>query len=164
MKKALLILSLCILSFPVWALQAPQTENYILNDNSQQVLSTQGINDPIRDGAYKIINSDPNTPGGSGSLVGIIWVNNQITDHQTAKNNTLAMAQRILNYALWLLSLVALIYLIINGVMVMTAAGDDTQYKKGLKSIKNAIIALAGIGASRLIVSLIFWLISQFIL
>ena len=48
--------------------------------------------------------------------------------------------------------------------MVMTAAGDDTQYKKGLKSIKNAIIALAGIGASRLIVSLIFWLISQFIL
>ena len=72
MKKALLILSLCILSFPVWALQAPQTENYILNDNSQQVLSTQGINDPIRDGAYKIINSDPNTPGGSGSLVGII--------------------------------------------------------------------------------------------
>lgn len=37
----------------------PDSENYILNENDQQVLNTQGIDDPLRDGAYDII--DPQT-------------------------------------------------------------------------------------------------------
>jgi hypothetical protein len=59
-----------------------------------------------------------------------------------------------------MLSLVALMYLIFNGFMILTAGGDDAQYKKGIGSIKNALIAIAGIGASWLIVSFIFWLIA----
>jgi hypothetical protein len=51
----------------VYALQIPETENYILNENAQQVLDTKGINDPIRDGAFKIIDSDT-TISGSGEL------------------------------------------------------------------------------------------------
>lgn len=159
MKKALIIALGMIWISGAYALQIPETENYILNDNAQQVLDTQGINDPIRDGAYKIINSDPSTPGWSWSLMGIVWVNSQITDHQTAKNNTLQIVKNIVNYALGMLSLVALVYLIFHGFMVVTAGGDDTQYKNGLKSIKNALIAIAGIGASWLIVSFIFRLI-----
>jgi hypothetical protein len=61
---------------------------------------------------------------------------------------------------LGLLGLVALIYLIYNGFLILTAAGDEAQYKKGLQSVKYAAIALAGIGASWLIVSLIFYGIS----
>lgn len=159
MKKALIIALGMIWMSRVYALQIPETENYILNEDAQQVLDTQGINDPIRDGAYKLIDTDAATSG-TGELGGIVGVNDQISDHQTAKNNTLQVVKNIVNYALALLSLVALVYLIFNGFLILTAAGDDTQYKNGLKSIKNAIIAIAGIGASWLIVSFIFRLIN----
>jgi len=71
--------------------------------------------------------------------------------------------KKIINYALWMLSLVALIYLIYHGFLILTAAGEEEQYKKGLKGIKYAAIAIVGIGASRLIVSFIFWLINLII-
>jgi hypothetical protein len=62
-----------------------------------------------------------------------------------------------------MLGLVALIYLIYHGFLIVTAAGDDTQYKKGLKGIKFAAIAMVGVGASWLIVSGIFRLIALII-
>lgn len=62
-----------------------------------------------------------------------------------------------------MLGLVALVYLIYHGFLIVTATGDDTQYKKGLKGIKFAAIAIAGIGASWLIVSGIFRLIALII-
>jgi len=159
MKKLVLIISLlCWLSL-CRALQIPETENYILNENPQQVLDTQGVNDPIRDWAFLIIDSNGSSSG-SWELNGIIWVNNQITDHNTAKNQTLQAVKRIINYVLSLLWLVALVYLIYNGFLILTAAGDETQYKTGIKSLMNAVIAIAGIGASWLIVSLIFRLIT----
>jgi len=160
MKKLFIIVLGLVWTSGVFALQIPETENYTLTTDTQQVLDTQGINDPLRDGAYKLINSDPNSPGWSGSLAGIVGVDSQITDHATAKNATLQVVKNIVNYALGLLFLIALVYLIFNGFLILTAGGDDTQYKKGLKSIKNALIAIAGIGASRLIVSAIFRLIS----
>ena len=54
-------------------------------------------------------------------------------------------------------------YLIYHGFLMVTATGDDTQYKKGIKGIKFAAIAIAGIGASWLIVSAIFRLIALLI-
>ena len=33
----------------------PDSENYILNENDQQVLNTENIGDPLRDGAYNIV-------------------------------------------------------------------------------------------------------------
>ena len=62
-----------------------------------------------------------------------------------------------------MVGLVALVYLIYHGFLILTAAGDETQYKKGLKGIKFAAIAMVGIGASWLIVSAIFWLIALII-
>ena len=59
--------------------------------------------------------------------------------------------------------MVALVYLIYHGFIMLTAAGDDAQYKKGLKGIKFAAIAIVGIGLSRLIVSGIFRLIDLII-
>jgi hypothetical protein len=71
MKKFILISLLLTCFASTWALEIPETENYILNENSQQVLDTQGVNDPIRDGAFRIV--DSNGAGtGSGELQGII--------------------------------------------------------------------------------------------
>lgn len=150
--------------FIVWfgvcgAIQIPEIENYILTEHPQQVLDTQGINDPIRDGAFWIVDSN-GADEGSGELQGIIWPNDQIFDHNTAKNHTLQLIKNIVNYVLGFLALVALSYLIYNGFLIVTAWGDDTQYKKGIKSLQYAAIAIAWVGASWLIVSFIFWLIA----
>ncbi|MEI8090829.1 MAG: hypothetical protein WCG98_00790 [bacterium] len=71
--------------------------------------------------------------------------------------------KNVLNYVLSFLALVALIYLIFNGYLILTAAGDETQYKKGIKSLQYAVMAIAGIGASRLLVSLILRLLNLII-
>lgn len=162
MKKFILIAMILSCFTSTRALQIPETENYILNENSQQVLDTQGVNDPIRDGAFWIVDSN-GAGAGSGELQGILGPNGQITDHTTAQNQTLQLVKNIINYVLGFLALVALVYLIYNGFLILTAGGDDTQYKKGMWSLKYAVIAIAGIGASWLIVSLIFRLLNLII-
>ncbi|HMS91654.1 MAG TPA: hypothetical protein PKC87_05515, partial [Candidatus Absconditabacterales bacterium] len=134
-------------------------ENYILNENDQQILNTQNINDPLRDGAYNIINP----VSGTGTLSGVLGVGDKISSHQNAQNKTMDVIKNMINYALGMLALIALVYLIYHGFLILTASGDDTQYKKGLSGIKYAAIAIAGIGASRLVVSAIFWLIALMI-
>ena len=123
------------------------------------MLNTQGVNDPIRDGAFRVVDSN-GAGAGSGELQGILGPNGQITDHAVAQNQTLQLVKNIINYVLGLLALVALIYLIYNGFLILTAGGDDTQYKKGIASLKYAMIAIVGIGASWLIVSMIFKILS----
>lgn len=133
----------------------PDSQNYILNENDQQVLNSQNINDPLRQGAYNVIQ-----PGGSTGTAGIVGVDNPISTHQNAQSKVMAVIKNIINYALWMIALIALIYLIYHGFLILTAAGDDAQYKKGLSWAKFAAIAIAGIASSRLIVSMIFRLIA----
>jgi hypothetical protein len=92
----------------------------------------------------------------SWDIVGI-W--DKISSHENAQNQTLQVIKNLLNYALGMLWLVALIYLIYHGFLIVTAAGDDTQYKKWLSGVKYAAIAIVGIGVSWLVVSWIFWLL-----
>ncbi len=143
----------------VWYAQmiVPDSQNYILNTNLQEVINTQGIEDPLRDGAYNI------TQSGSESTLDLVSTDNKISSHQTAQIKTMNIIKSMLNYALGMVGLVALVYLIYHGFLILTAAGDETQYKKGLKGIKFAAIAMAGIGTSWLIVSAIFWLIALII-
>lgn len=134
----------------------PDSQNYILNENGQQVLNTDNIQDPLRDGAYTIIQSE----GWESTVEGIFGEDDKIGSHLNAQHKTLNIVKTAINYALGMISLVALLYLIYNGVLMVTAAGEDTQYKKGSQGIKYAVIALIGVGSSRLIVSVIFWLIT----
>lgn len=145
----------------VWYAQmiVPDSENYILNENDQQVLNTENISDPLRDGAYNIIQPSEWV----WALSGVVGVGDKISSHQNAQSKTMTVIKNIINYALWLVALVALVYLIYHGFLIVTAGGDDTQYKKGLKWIKFAAIAMVGIGASRLIVSGIFRLLALII-
>lgn len=146
----------------VWYAQmiVPDSQNYILNENDQQVLNTENINDPLRDGAYNIIEPQWWT----GALSGVVgaW-ESLISSHETAQNKVMTVVKNLINYALWMVALVALVYLMYHGFMILTAAGDEAQYKNGLKWVKFAAIALVGIGMSWLIVSAIFWLIALMI-
>ena len=162
MKKfiiASILIVMGILSVSFGQMVVPDSQNYILNESDQQVLNTQGISDPLRDGAYNMIQPD----NGTGT-VGVLWADEaKITSYQNAQTRTMGIIKKALNYLLWSLSLIALIYLIYHGFLILTAAGDDAQYKKWLSGIKYAAIAISGIGASWLIVSIIFWLINLII-
>jgi hypothetical protein len=92
----------------------------------------------------------------------IWWITNnedQITSHKEAESQVMQIIKNVINYALWLLSLISLVYLIYHGFLMITAAGDDTQYKKWLKWLKFAAIALAWIWLSWIVISFIFYII-----
>lgn len=133
----------------------------IYTTDANEAIDTQDINSPLREGAYKVIVWDESKS--EQKIWGITSSDDKITDHQTAKSEVLGIISNFINYALWLLSLVALIYLIYKGIIVLTAAWDDTKYKEWLKWVRYAVIAIAGIWLSWIIVSFIFYVIDGLI-
>ena len=72
----------------------------------------------------------------------------------------LTTIRRAINWVLWILATITLVIMIYAGFLMVTSAGDDKKYQKGLWIIKYAAIWLAIIGLSWLIVSVIFWFIN----
>ncbi len=167
MKKLLLTISLLCVMLLMWssqALQVPGPKSTIYNEDIHKAVNTDNIDNPIRDGSFMIIDNT-NTRESNEQADKIWWIVNvwPIQEFSEAKNDVLTIIKNIINYALWLLGLIALIYLIAHGFMIVTAAGDDEKYKKWLKWIKYAAIALWGVGLSFFIISFIFRLINVII-
>lgn len=135
--------------------------NTILNTDPNAAINTDlwwwTIWDPIRQWAYQVVKSDD----GNYTIDGIVDNDSEITKHSTALNRAFWIIKNIINRALWLLSLVALIYLLIHWFMIVTAAWDEAKYKKWLKWITNAAIAIWWIWLSWFIVSFIFRVITN---
>lgn len=72
----------------------PDSQNYILNENMQEVLNTNGIQDPLRDGAYNM------TQSGTESRLDVVSSDNKISTYQNAKEQTMNIIKSIINYAL----------------------------------------------------------------
>jgi len=62
---------------------------------------------------------------------------------------------------LGMLATIALVICLYAGFLMVTAAGDDTKYKKGLDILKKSGIGLIVIGLSWMIVSLVMWVIGN---
>jgi len=135
-------------------------EATIFNSDQDQYIDANDISNPIRDWAYTAIKS----PDQSNEIWWVQWATDKIEDHSSAREKTFTIVKNLINYALWILSLIALIYMIYHGIIILTAAGDDAKYKQGMKGIKFAAIALIWIWFSWIIVSSIFWLIFEIIL
>lgn len=111
--------------------------------------------DPIRYWVQTITNGEDNAWG----IIGILHTN-IISNHMEALNDTLRIVQNIVNYALGLVWLVALIYILFHWFIILTAGDDDSKQKKWIKWIKNGFIAMAWIALSRIIVSFLLRLIN----
>lgn len=94
------------------------------------------------------VNSIQGIPGASNATA---WWSRALID----------VIKNFINWVLGILSLIALIILLYGGFNMVTAAGDETKYKKGFKILQQAAVGLAVIGVSRLVVSVIFWLLGQ---
>ena len=127
----------------------------IYNTEIENAINTQynweDINDPIRIWAGWVL---------SGGIEWIVSSDEEIDGYETALQRILKTIQNIVNYTLWILGLVALIYLIVQWFTILTAAWDDSKVKKWLKWIKNAFIAIAWIWLSRIIITFIIRLIN----
>ena len=160
--KKLWYTTFLLLIWICWAQLEIPWQATIFNDNQDQYINANNISNPIRDWAYTAIKSPEWT--------WISWVwwaddsDQKIEDHLTAKTKTLDIIKNLINYALGLLSLVALAYMIYHGIIILTAAGDDTKYKEWLKWVKYAAIALIWVWLSRIFVSSIFRLIFNVLL
>lgn len=103
---------------------------------------------------------------------GSLWMTNaQIIAQDTQYNpnesttlqedSLLRTVKSFINRILWLLSLIALAICLRWWFQMLTAAGDETKYKKWFTILKQAWFWLAIIGLSWLIVSLVFWIINS---
>lgn len=154
--------AIALLSFPLLGqtqFVTPDINTTILNQNLDGIVNTDLATDPLRDGAFVIIND------GTNSVDNVIWSNEpQIGTFGNAKNRVINILNIIINYTLGLLAMVALVYLMYHGILILTAAGDEERFNTGLKWIQYAAIALAWIWLSWLVISLIFYLIDFIIL
>lgn len=113
---------------------------WVLGEASAQNTTTNSTNNAF---AWQLqnpgINVPTNTSGEGGGLIRAI--------------------KTVINWALGMLALVALIVLLRGGRQMVTAAGDEGQYKKGFTILKQAAFGLIFIGVSWLLVSGIFYFI-----
>lgn len=120
-----------------------------------ELSATVDISNPIREGAYSIVHSS----NWNYVLSWIVDSDSEITTHGKALDNTLWIVRNVVNYALGSLSLVALVYIIIQWLIMVTAMWDDSKLKKWMKWIKRAVVAIAWIWLSWFIVSFIIWIV-----
>ena len=131
--------------------------------NTPEYISTDhGNDDPIVSGNtidnHESINQWSNTL--SNKLNWIIHIP-QSNEYETSLWYIIKLVQFTINRLLWILSFIALVYIIYNGFLIFISGSEDKNASKGKKWILTGAIAIAWIGLSWLIISAIIWLISN---
>lgn len=119
------------------------------NPGNEKVLDASQINDPIRDGVNNLSS-------------GIWWIKKPtISWFDDAKSSLLDSIQNATNWILGFLALIAVVYLIIQGIQLLLSPKDE-ELKKIQARIGATLRAIGGIGLSRLLIAFIFWIIWMF--
>ncbi|MDR0650125.1 MAG: pilin [Candidatus Peribacteria bacterium] len=85
-----------------------------------------------------------------------------INENQTQTGDKLINSiKSFINWVLGMLATIALVICLYAGFLMVTSAGDEAKYKKGMDILKKAGIGLIIIGLAWLIVSVVFWLIGN---
>ncbi len=127
--------------------------NEILTTDQKEIIKDIWDQDALREWAYNAIHSD------NQKIKNLINSNDQIKTQKDAEKKTFKLIKRLINYALGLVSLIALIILLIAGVQMATAAGDDKKFWAGKASLLKVARAIWWIAVSWLIINFIFWII-----
>ena len=92
---------------------------------------------------------------------GQLSTDNKLTWKESAWATGLIAVKRAINITLALLSTIAVVICMYGGFLMITAAGDEKKYQKGITVLKYAAIGLAIIALSWIIVSLVFWFVNS---
>ena len=83
-----------------------------------------------------------------------------IYDREQTWSQIMTTIKSTIQWILWFLATIAVVICLYGGFLMMTAAGDEKKYQKGLTVLKYAAIGLAVIALSWIIVSAIFWFVN----
>ena len=106
--------------------------------------------------------TDGTTEGGDNPWANPDPANSYISESNEQRLTGSAFLDTVKNAINWILGILATIALVVclyGGFLMVTAAGDEKKYQKGLGVLKYAAIGLAIIGLSWMIVSVIFWFV-----
>jgi len=87
--------------------------------------------------------------------------NDKASNSTQAQNNLLMYIKTLVDYLLGFLAFAVLIYFLWWGYEMVTAAWDDNKYTWWLAKMKRGLIAIAGIGVSWYVISLIFYIVDK---
>ena len=100
-----------------------------------------------------------NTNNESGHRDNPTWTD-MIYDRDQTWSQIMTTIKSTIQWILWFLATIAVVICLYGGFLMMTAAGDEKKYQKGLTVLKYAAIGLAVIALSWIIVSAIFWFVN----
>ena len=130
--------------------QPVKDSKYTTHDGKIWDVNVSAENDPIA--AWSNITSQ--------KVSGIIQLP-QPENYQTSLWYAMALIQIAINWLLWMLASIALVYMLYCGFLIFLPWSDDKNTDKGKKWIKTAAIAIAWIGLSWLIISAMIWFINN---
>lgn len=96
------------------------------------------------------------TTGGDRVQAGLDSIKDTYPTGATESTNLQDGAKKIIEWALYLAAIIAVVFIIIGGYYYITAAGRDEQAKQGRKTLVNALIGLAIIVLSFMIVQVVY--------
>lgn len=85
----------------------------------------------------------------------------EVTTTEQSRSKTADYVRALVNYALAIIGLVALLYIVYHGFLTLTAAGDEEKSAKWIEWMRYGTLALIGIAVAWFFLSLVFWLIQQ---
>lgn len=147
---SLTVISLFSVGFAKW-LRIPATSN---PHNPE-------VTDPCINENCEIHDKTPIQDGASSFTKLLNWIVKAPTpwEYQTSLWYVLSLIKYAINRLLWVLSFVALVYMLYCWFLIFSSWSDDKNAQKGKKWITTAAIALAWLWLSWLIISAMIWII-----
>lgn len=96
----------------------------------------------------------------SAEKIWVVWLAEAWTDNWGQEDSLVNVIKWVVNRALWILALIALLVVLRWGFQMVIAAWNEDQYGKWFTILKQAAAWLALIWVAWFIVSWIFWLIN----
>ncbi len=103
--------------------------------------------------------TDPNHSG-TAEEIWVVWLSDAGAEDGGQNDAIVNVISGFVNRVLWIMALIALLILLYGGFRMVTAAGDEEQYKSWFTMLKQAAIGLVLIGVAWFIVSIIFFVIN----
>ncbi len=92
----------------------------------------------------------------SGPQGGLDDIGGAFPDGATKNKDVKEIAKQIIDWALYLSAIIAVIFIIYGGFLYITSAGDSTAAGKGKNTLVNAIIGLVIVIMSYMIVQVVY--------
>ncbi len=105
---------------------------------------------------FSLVQAQPSTGGGDKVQEGLGVVGDAFPQGAKENLDIRATVKKVIDWALYVAAIIAVIFIIIGGYMYITSAGDPGKAGKGRSTLVNALIGLAIIVLSYMIVQIVY--------